>query len=351
MVDESQALEATETESEDVSLDEGESVFDDAFDEAIGDKPDEGSSEEKSEEDEGDKDKSEAEGEAESDEAEAEDESEEDKDESEEDEEKGQEDEDDKDKDEGDEDLTPAQKRGKILIESEKGGVGDEEGDEDLEDEGYSPDEGQPPPIEAIDDRVAGAYIGMLDVGKLPESLKVGDEVINLKAYYEDNPEVPVITTLMARQIIGRLVDSGVLMTGDDAAEMMEEVSDRVYRLRLTQEWPDTNMEEVIDSKEFIDWVQNEAPEETQALFRSDDPEDHVLGFREYFDNSPAKKGSKEKASKADAQARKSKAEFDAVHTSSARRTSKKGGGTPAVEEDYASAFSDAADAVEKEGV
>ncbi|EFK95615.1 hypothetical protein LDC_2372 [sediment metagenome] len=128
---------------------------------------------------------------------------------------------------------------------------------------------------------------------------------------------------MQATNIIQRLVDAGVLVTSkahkDAISKASEAVDAKLFDFAVRQHIP--NPSQLYDSKEFKEYYEK-APDTFKALFRSNDPMDHVKGFNKYLGKATA--AVKEKVKEIDKEAGKKKDTHDAIHSHTMRSTTSK---------------------------
>lgn len=203
------------------------------------------------------------------------------------------------------------------------------------------------------------AFSNILVKDKLPETVDIGDGVeVNVREFLEDFPAAQAVITMMFRELMGNLINNGVLVTGDSLSGIKDSVSsldfnNAVYRMAPEIEVRDEkgkvigtermDVEKILESPEFKGWLPK-APAEHQALFRGT-AQDFVMGLKKFAESQNIGKA-KEKVKEIDKKASEKKKEHDALHSETIR---KRGGGgrseedEEAPEDDFDANFNEAA--------
>jgi len=105
----------------------------------------------------------------------------------------------------------------------------------------------------------------------------------------------------------------------DAISKASEAVDAKLFDFAVRQHIP--NPSQLYDSKEFKEYYEK-APDTFKALFRSNDPMDHVKGFNKYLGKATA--AVKEKVKEIDKEAGKKKDTHDAIHSHTMRSTTSK---------------------------
>lgn len=222
------------------------------------------------------------------------------------------------------EDLDEDEVRGKALLEvEEKNQKAAEEEKKKTEEATKKAEASQQPkikPFPKVDNNLASLYFQFAPLDNLPDLVKIGDRELALKGYAEDNPEMVVIASNVAANVVQRLIDNGFLVTSDNQKATVEQfkgdMQSQLFHFAVASQIPEP--EKLWDSKEFQEW-HKEQPETIQALFRSGDPVDHVRGFKRYL--ARATDEVKEKAGMHDKKMSDVKKKHDALHSTTIRPT------------------------------
>lgn len=145
------------------------------------------------------------------------------------------------------------------------------------------------------------------------EDIEINGEQYNLRAFYDENPEISAIVGVGFREGMNRLLQNGQIMT---AQQVNETVQKSVFNAVITSQHRDAVR--VVESAEFSEWLDKEATDAEKALFRSTDAVDHVLGLSR-FKNRAATKGVREKATKAKEKSVTQKGKHVDLHKHTAR--------------------------------
>ena len=147
----------------------------------------------------------------------------------------------------------------------------------------------------------------------IPDKVKIGGQDFDLKTYVNDNPEIAVVAGIVANNMLQALVNNGVLVTGDALSSRLSESikgtdnSDVLFDLQVRARGI-SDPEAIIASPEYKEWYGKVAKPEEKALFDSDDPADHVKGFKRF------QKYSDEKTNAVKAEEEKKVKEAEAKH-------------------------------------
>jgi len=218
-----------------------------------------------------------------------------------------------------DDDLT---KRGKEIIDKEEQRRLDEEeaerqSEKDREEEDRKKSSSDIPVLSSED---ADDFLKYIPPGRIPDTIKVGDVELDLKAYMEDNPESLIINTAQTQEYIIKLVKNGILMTNADfqaeVGKIQGEQDDRFFGLSVMVELQNLghighDLDKLVASDEFDTWGKSQ-DDKVKALFRSD-ARDYAKGVRKYLSDAGLEKV-KKTAKEHDEEALKKKKAHVAIH-------------------------------------
>lgn len=214
-----------------------------------------------------------------------------------------------------------AEARGKQLLEEEKKAEAEaakakEEADRKAaEAAARTPKHTAPTPLTSD---LAKIFFDIATGPHVPEVVKVGDADIEIRDFVQANPEFAILAGIEATNIIQRFVDAGVLVTSKGHQEAITKASSdmdlKLFDFTVRQHIE--NPSELWDSKEFQDYY-SKAGDTFKALFRSNNPMDHVKGFNKYL--GKATERIKDKVKEIDAEAAKKKKTHDDIHAHTMR--------------------------------
>ena len=195
-------------------------------------------------------------------------------------------------------------------------------------------------------------FLDMIPKSELPDGIEIDGVTYNVKDYMEDFPEVSIMSGIVTQKILERLVNNGVLITAEEHNKKIADIEDRMYGLHfdfsVLREMPDAM--EIVESKEYKEWLEKSATKEDLALLGSINPKDYVLGLKKFKKvGSPASDKSKQEAAE---KLKKKKDEHDAIHKSTMRAKPGKDSVVAAMEKgksEYSSAFKEAQEKAEAE--
>ena len=218
------------------------------------------------------------------------------------------------------EDLDEDDLRGKELLEQEQEQKLEEdrksqeeaaERQRQLQERGRAADPQAPAPIDAA---TAKIYHDVLPDSLIPDTVDVDGKTLDLKGYLEDFPESRVLSALAADKVVIELVKQGLLMTAKQHEQALQDAENRIYNYifseRVQEDVPKAF--DISESPEFKEWHKTAKPE-TQALFRSANPRDHVRGLKKYMAEQGLAEAKEKKTGKTSA-ARTRKTKHDDLH-------------------------------------
>ena len=209
--------------------------------------------------------------------------------------------------DEPDEDTA----RGKELLEAEEKAEAERKPPESV----VQP----PPPAKKVpytpDDIKVFNQFG--DLSLLPEDVVEIDGVdVNVKSYLEEFPEARVVSGIVAKGIVDRLIENNVLVSAQSLVTLRQELANERYRDKVDLNL-NTDSQKIWNDKKFQDWKEK-APKEVQALFRSPDPSDAARGFKRFLNSAGLEKAGK-KVADLDGKRAEAKKAADAIYKTTVR--------------------------------
>lgn len=197
-------------------------------------------------------------------------------------------------------------------------------------------------------------FTSIIPEADLPDEIEIGDQTYNIKEYLSDYPEAQIISGLMTQKILERLVNNGVLMTADQHNKKFDDIEDRIFGMyfdfTVLRDVPDAF--DVVETKEYKDWLEKTATKEDKALLNSTKPEDYVLGLKKFQNRAPATPAEAAKKKASEDAAAKKKAHNE-LHSSTLKAGATKKDLSLAMEtgsdDEFSSGFKEAADKAEKE--
>ena len=225
---------------------------------------------------------------------------------------------------ETDEDIT----RGKELVAEQEKAEVDRKATEEaqrvekVEAGGYNPfDERQN--AEGIE-----FFKGVIPKGLFPDTvtLKDGTE-LDFKSVLENDPEIPVMATIIANNLIRQMIANKFLVTHADIAGMNDNIDNRLFVRTVTNRADGVpSAQKIYNDPAFKKWS-GEQPKEIQALMKSSDPYDHIRVFKRYLGKAGLEAAGK-KVVDLDEKRRTAKGNIDAVLKNTIRSKSAKPKGT-----------------------
>lgn len=221
--------------------------------------------------------------------------------------------------DELDEDIT----RGKeLLVEQEKA-----EADQKALDQANRQtraDAGAYDPLtEKHDAKSIEFFKSVIPENLLPETVTLEDGTeLDFGDVIKDTPEIPVMISIIANNIVRQMIANKYLATTEDIAGLDNNFNNRLFLRTVTNKQdgvPDAK--KIYNSPEFKKWVPEQS-KEVQALFKSSNPNDHIRGYKRFLNKSGIE-DAKKKIDEIDSKRKKGKEKFDGIHKTTIK--SKKG--------------------------
>jgi len=233
---------------------------------------------------------------------------------------------------EEDEDIA----RGKDVIAEEEKTAAEKKIAEDAEKAEKRETGGYNPFRERHDAESIEFFKGVIPEGIFPDKVTLKDGTdLDFKGVLENDPEIPVMVTVIANNIIRQLMANKVLATHDDLDAAAEAVDNILFERTVTNRFdgvPDAK--KIYQAPEFKKWV-GEQPKEIQALMKSSNPYDHIRVFKRYLNKSGLESADKTVA-EVDKKRKAAKERADGILKSTVRSKSAKPKGatlTPREEE------------------
>ena len=155
------------------------------------------------------------------------------------------------------------------------------------------------------------------DLSLLPEDVVEIDGVdVNVKSYLEEFPEARVVSGIVAKGIVDRLIENNVLVSAQSLVTLRQELANERYRDKVDLNL-NTDSQKIWNDKKFQDWKEK-APKEVQALFRSPDPSDAARGFKRFLNSAGLEKAGK-KVADLDGKRAEAKKAADAIYKTTVR--------------------------------
>ena len=246
-------------------------------------------------------------------------------------------------------------KRGAKLIEEEeaKAKADKDAADKKVKDDADAKAAEEAEQPEVIDNKKAEFYNSFLDRKRLPDTVEVDGETVDIGDALAEHPGFIPIIGSMVESVIDGCLDAGIMVHGKVHEKAVADLTNRLDRMQYEFQilLDHRDAVEVADSKEFKDW-KGEQAKEVQALFRSGKPKDFVRGLKKY--KATLKKADADttdadaaiKAAEKTAKAEEKKKAHDDLHSDPVK---KKGSTEGAVSpDDYSGSFKAAAKEIER---
>ena len=188
-------------------------------------------------------------------------------------------------------------------------------------------------------------YSNIINVDELPDTFEIDGVSIDLKEHIKDFPAAIPLAVIAAQKIVKGLITNGYVDTVRGRTEAMGGMSDTVEDLRfdlgVAKALPGVDVDGILDSEGFVEYVKN-APTEKKALLGTHDPKDFALLVNDFLgktEETEASKAAKEKAKEIDAAAKKKKETEDSIHEDTLRSTKKISSESDAGSDDFDDVF------------
>ena len=202
--------------------------------------------------------------------------------------------------------------RGKELLEAEEKASAERKAPETPE----TPEAPAKVPYTPDDIKVFNQFA---DMSLLPDEVIDIDGVdVNVKSYLEEFPEARVVSGIVAKGIVDRLIENNVLVSAKSLTNLRQELANERYRDKVDLSL-NTDSQKIWNDKKFQDW-REKAPKEVQALFRSPDPGDAARGFKRFLNSAGLEKAGK-KVAELDGKRAEAKKNADAIYKTTVRNT------------------------------
>jgi len=204
--------------------------------------------------------------------------------------------------------------RGKELVAEQEKEETDKKVAEDAEKVQRREEGAYNPFAEQHDAKSLSFFRGIIPPNLLPDIVTLEDGTeLNFKSVLETDPEIPVMITTIANNLIRQLVANKYLATNLDIAGLGEDFDDKLFMRTLTNKHDGVkDAKKIYNSEDFKKWLP-EQPKEIQALLKSKDPDDHARLYKRFLGKSGLDTAKEEIAEK-DAAKKAKKEKFDAIH-------------------------------------
>ena len=203
--------------------------------------------------------------------------------------------------------------RGKELLEAEEKAEADKKTAE------TAPVAPAPPSIVPYTPDDIKLYSQFADMSLLPEgTIEVDGTSLDIRQHLEDFPESRVVSGIVAKGIVDRLIENNVLVSSETLKSFRQDLANERYRDKVDLSL-NTDSQKIWNDKKFQDW-KKDAPKEVQALFRSSDPADAARGFKRFLNSAGLDKAGK-KVAELDGKRADAKKKADAIYKTTVRNT------------------------------
>lgn len=149
--------------------------------------------------------------------------------------------------------------------------------------------------VEPISNDDAKFFIqDLIPKNRIPDKVTIGDVEIDLKDYLEDNPEIPLIASLIGQELLVSYNRNGTILTSNQVQGLLQEqaddLMDEIFGLNIIvglQNMGHTgiDVETIVVSEEFNVWGEKQN-NKVKALFRSDRAGDYAKGIVKFLQDS-----------------------------------------------------------------